>query len=130
MKNKVKPIQIPKHRILLFIFFTSILFVSCNTAKPDFTNREQNFDTGWKFNLGDAPYADSVVFDDSQWRTVDLPHDWSIEDLPEVEGKNQIGPFSEDSPGKGSTGHVIGGVGWYRKRSEERRVGKECVKAC
>ncbi|MDP2890843.1 MAG: glycoside hydrolase family 2 TIM barrel-domain containing protein [Bacteroidota bacterium] len=97
------------------IFFISIVFVSCNTAKPDLTNREQNFDTNWKFNLGNAPHADSVVFDDSQWRTVDLPHDWSIEDLPAAEGKNQIGPFSEDSPGKGSTGHVIGGVGWYRK---------------
>lgn len=111
----MKPKRSPEQCVAFFIFFTSILFVSCNTAKPDFTNREQNFDTGWKFNLGDAPHADSVVFDDSQWRTVDLPHDWSIEDLPVTESKNQIGPFSEDSPGKGSTGHVMGRIGWYRK---------------
>ncbi len=44
-----------------------------------------------------------------------MPHDWSIEDLPFVDGKKQIGPFSEDSEGKGSTGHVIGGTAWYRK---------------
>jgi len=101
--------------VAFFIFFTSILFFSCNTAKPDFTNREQNFDTGWKFNRGEVAHADSLVFDDSKWRTVDLPHDWSIEDLPVVAGKKQIGPFSEDSEGKGSTGHTVGGVGWYRK---------------
>ncbi|MBM3476020.1 MAG: hypothetical protein FJX75_22350, partial [Armatimonadetes bacterium] len=40
------------------------------------------FDEGWRFNRGDAPGADQPGFDDSAWRTVDLPHDWSIEDLP------------------------------------------------
>jgi len=64
---------------------------------------------------GIVRHADSVVFDDSNWRNVDLPHDWSIEDLPLVAGKKQIGPFTEDSEGKGSTGHVKGGMGWYRK---------------
>lgn len=97
------------------ILIAAIAIVSCSDAKPDFTKREQNFDTNWKFNLGDIKGADSVKFDDSQWRTLDLPHDWSIEDLPSNSGKNQIGPFSEDSPGKGSTGNVMGGIGWYRK---------------
>ncbi|HAQ20910.1 MAG TPA: glycoside hydrolase family 2 [Prolixibacteraceae bacterium] len=99
-----------------FLFlFALVLFVSCSTQKPDFSQREQDFDSGWKFNRGDVSGAESATFDDSQWRTLDLPHDWSIEDLPATEGKKQIGPFSEDSPGKGSTGNVMGGIGWYRK---------------
>ena len=59
--------------------------------------------------------AEMESFDDSKWRTLDLPHDWSIEDVALVTGKNQIGPFSEDSQGKVATGHVVGGIGWYRK---------------
>lgn len=59
---------------------------------------------------------------DSNWRTLDLPHDYSIEDLPdqqksqsEKEGVKQIGPFSEMSAGGASTGHTVGGTAWYRK---------------
>ena len=49
---------------------------------------------------------------------LDLPHDWSIEDLPEQIPGKTIGPFSKESEGAlngGSTGHVVGGTGWYRK---------------
>jgi len=99
-----------------FLFlFALVLFISCSTQKSDFSQREQDFDSGWKFNRGDVSGAESTTFDDSQWRTLDLPHDWSIEDLSATEGKKQIGPFSEDSEGKGSTGNVVGGIGWYRK---------------
>ncbi|MCX6998115.1 MAG: DUF4982 domain-containing protein [Kiritimatiellaeota bacterium] len=41
-------------------------------------------------------------FDDSSWRKVDLPHDWSIE-----------GPFIEK--GSRDTAFLPGGAGWYRK---------------
>ncbi|MFY9152186.1 MAG: glycoside hydrolase family 2 TIM barrel-domain containing protein [Prolixibacteraceae bacterium] len=99
----------------LLLLLITFVFTSCNTNQPDFSQREQNFDAGWKFFLGDVHGADSANFDDSQWRNIDLPHDWSIEDLPAVEGKKQIGPFSEDSPGQGATGNVMGGIGWYRK---------------
>lgn len=44
--------------------------------------RDQLFDNGWRFLRGDAPGAADPAFDDSQWRALDLPHDWSIEDLP------------------------------------------------
>jgi len=42
------------------------------------------FDAGWRFHRGDAPDAERVGFADAGWRRVDLPHDWSIEDLPPV----------------------------------------------
>jgi beta-galactosidase len=88
---------------------------SCQNQKMNWADRNRDFDSGWKFQLGDISGAETETFDDSQWRQLDLPHDWSIEDLPATEGKKQIGPFSEDSPGKGSTGNVLGGIGWYRK---------------
>src|SRR6266702_2261368 len=40
------------------------------------------FNDGWRFHRGDAPGAEAEGFDDSSWRTLDVPHDWSIEDLP------------------------------------------------
>ena len=60
------------------------------------------FNGGWRFHLGEAPGADAPAFDDSEWRPVILPHDWSIE-----------GPF--DAEWASATGFLPGGVGWYRK---------------
>jgi beta-galactosidase len=44
--------------------------------------RDRSFDADWKFLRADAPGAERADFDDSDWRALDLPHDWSIEDLP------------------------------------------------
>ncbi len=117
---KIQPISLKSNKKTHFfrsgflISFCLIFFSSCNKT-PDFSNREQNFDSDWKFFRGEASGAESATFDDSQWRNLDLPHDWSIEDLPADSTKNQIGPFSEDSQGQGATGNVVGGTGWYRK---------------
>ena len=92
--------------------------------------RHQSFDLGWRFLRGDVASAENPGFDDSSWRRVDLPHDWSIEDLtPNAEtagegtiwvGGNtptRIGPFDVAlSAGQEATGWVVGGTGWYRKR--------------
>jgi beta-galactosidase len=63
-----------------------------------------SFDAGWHFLKGDAKGAEAADFDDSKWRTLDLPHDWSIE-----------GPFDAKNPTGGSGGFLPAGVGWYRK---------------
>ena len=91
-----------------------LLLVSC-TQKETTINREESFDKDWKFIRADVPDGQNMAFDDSDWRMLDLPHDYSIEDLPEKEGVKQIGPFSEESAGGASTGHVAGGTAWYRK---------------
>ena len=44
--------------------------------------RDRSFDNDWRFLQGDIPGAEAPAFDDSSWRKLDLPHDWSIEDLP------------------------------------------------
>ena len=88
-----------------------------------------NFDDGWLFLRADAAGAQESGFDASAWRKVDLPHDWSIEDLPAQSATSGVdaiwqdcncpetaGPFSRmKSEGEGSTGWVVGGIGWYRK---------------
>jgi len=63
------------------------------------------FDDDWRFFKGDAPGADAVEFDDSQWRKLEVPHDWSIE-----------GPFDQSNPTRGAGGFLPAGVGWYRKQ--------------
>jgi beta-galactosidase len=54
------------------------------TADGGGPRRCQCFDAGWKFLRDDAPSAERPDFDDSAWRTLDVPHDWSMEDLPEL----------------------------------------------
>ncbi|WP_346855952.1 glycoside hydrolase family 2 TIM barrel-domain containing protein [uncultured Draconibacterium sp.] len=94
----------------------ALLFLSFScTVKDQNLKREFQFNNDWKFIRADADNAQSVDFDDSNWRTLDLPHDYSIEDVPAKDGVNQIGPFSEESAGGGATGHVVGGTAWYRK---------------
>jgi len=94
--------------VLLFLSY------SCS-VKNENLKREFQFNDDWKFIRADVENAQSVTFDDSNWRILELPHDYSIEDLPAKEGVKQIGPFSEESAGEGSTGHVVGGTAWYRK---------------
>ncbi len=67
----------------------------------------ESFDFGWKFIRGDVPGAQNPGFDDASWRSVDLPHDWSIE-----------GPVDETEPSGGAGGYFPTGIGWYRKRFE------------
>lgn len=80
-----------------------------------FTRTESSFDDNWKFIKGNPTGAESTTFNDRSWRTVDLPHDWSIEKLPNQKASEVIGPFDKSSPGTTATGYTIGGTGWYRK---------------
>jgi beta-galactosidase len=73
--------------------------------------RTVQFDSNWRFCLGDEPCA----FSESNWRMVDLPHDWSIE-----------GPFDQKNPTGAAGGFLPAGVGWYKKQfmlpeSDKRR---------
>jgi len=77
---------------------------------PPGSRQQILFDQGWRFHRGGAQGAQEVLFDDSGWRTVALPHDWSIEDLPGTDS-----PFSHDAISQVSGGFTVGGTGWYRK---------------
>ena len=84
--------------------------------------RDRSFDSDWCFLRGDAQGAENPAFDDSLWRRLDVPHDWSIEDLPPKENADsvkttpRVGPFDPvESPSTHFTGNTVGGIGWYRK---------------
>ncbi|PYO26141.1 MAG: glycoside hydrolase family 2, partial [Gemmatimonadetes bacterium] len=80
------------------------LLVAPFTAAAQGQRATLAFDRAWRFHLGDVAAAQDPTFDDSGWRTLDLPHDWSIE-----------GTFSDTNPAGPSGGALPGGVGWYRK---------------
>ncbi len=100
-------------KIAIILLFSLTFWISCSIQKD--TERDTIFNENWKFIRTDVSGAEQTAFDDASWRVIDLPHDFSIEDLPEKEGIKQNGPFSEESPGSKSTGHVMGGTAWYRK---------------
>ncbi|TCM41485.1 glycoside hydrolase family 2 TIM barrel-domain containing protein [Novosphingobium sp. ST904] len=86
-----------------------------SVATANHRGRRQPFDDDWRFRLGEMDGAQSKAFDDTDWRRVDLPHDWSVEDLPGQLPGTVIGPFDKRSIGKTATGFTNGGEGWYRK---------------
>jgi beta-galactosidase len=74
------------------------------------------FDNGWLFTKDSVTHAEQVKFSDTGWQKVELPHDWSIDDLPDQTAGETVGPFTKSAIGKGATGFTLGGTGWYRKR--------------
>ncbi len=76
--------------------------MSAKTANAP--RQELAADAGWKFLLGDPSGAEAPSFADTSWRTVDLPHDWSIESKPD-----------KDNPSGSGGGFFPGGIGWYRR---------------
>lgn len=92
--------------------------------------RDRLFNAGWKFIRDSVPGAEKPEYDDSKWMKVDLPHDFSIIDLPGEDGPDKIGPFSRKIGGYGnSTGQTYGGTGWYRKTFtlEKNDTGKTVI---
>ncbi|WP_247233427.1 glycoside hydrolase family 2 TIM barrel-domain containing protein [Telluribacter sp. SYSU D00476] len=74
------------------------------------------FNNGWLFIKDSTARAEQPGHNDAHWRRVDLPHDWSIEDLPNQRPGQVFGPFDRSSIGAHNTGFTVGGTGWYRKR--------------
>ena len=61
-----------------------------------------NINLDWKFQLGSEPRSWQKGFDDNNWRNINIPHDWSVEQ-----------PF--DIKHSSGTGYLPGGTGVYRK---------------
>ncbi len=95
-------------KLLFLLSLLSMMFYMLN-AQVVHTNAVL-FDSGWRFHHGGAQRAEQPGFDDSKWRTLDLPHDWSIEDLPGTDS-----PFNRDAISQVNGGFTTGGTGWYRK---------------
>lgn len=83
------------------ILFLYLIVVSCVSVNA---RERQCFDEGWSFTLRNDVKMSQVNFNDSQWRKLNLPHDWAIE-----------GDFSTSNPAGAGGGALPGGIGWYRK---------------
>jgi beta-galactosidase len=92
--------------ILIFVvLYLSAAYGQSAVGKPVL------IDDHWYFHRGGAQRAEQPEFDDVSWQVVDLPHDWSIEDLPGTPS-----PFDRDAISQANGGFTTGGTGWYRKR--------------
>ncbi|WP_037324869.1 beta-galactosidase GalB [Salinimicrobium terrae] len=85
----------------LFLFLNFLY--SCDSSSPEEfqTERKTSFNEDWQFRLGDSLEND---VSEEEWRTLNLPHDWSIE-----------GEFSPEHPAGVGGGALPGGLGWYKK---------------
>src|SRR5574344_2067174 len=83
---------------IIFSFFFLLSFVTVQARD------RQLFDADWLFLLGDGKNMARSDYNDSQWRHLNLPHDWAIE-----------GDFAAGNPSGAGGGALPGGIGWYRK---------------
>ncbi len=90
-------------------------------------------DALWDQNSRKYPDDAALLkYSDSSWRKIDLPHDWCYDDLPTQKvtptdimtgpfwwngtHANAWDPIGGPAGSLGGTyGHMVGGVGWYRK---------------
>ncbi|MGN6540433.1 MAG: sugar-binding domain-containing protein, partial [Ginsengibacter sp.] len=87
-------------KIKTLLFYLLIFACSQGIGQRTITN----FNKDWKFFLGNDSAAIRYNFNDTKWRTLNLPHDWSIE-----------GKFSKEYPTTYNEGALPAGIGWYRK---------------
>lgn len=100
-----------KHLVFLGALTASLFLGSC--GKLPVRSRE-SFNDNWKFHPGDITGGEKPGFTDTEWRVLDVPHDWSIE-----------GKFDINNPATPGGGALPGGIAWYRKSFEMPSAAKE-----
>lgn len=96
--------------VVVLVFFG--ILTSCQSVKEK--TRVNDFNFGWKFALQDTSIKNADL-SGLAWRSVQLPHDWSVE-------------ASFDSiQGEGATGYLPGGIGWYKKEFKTELTEEEEV---
>lgn len=103
-------------------FAVGLSAFSGHAALAEGRTERLSLNQGWRFHEGDIPFpvitghtdsyynakagkawgAAAPEFDDSQWRVLDLPHDWAVEQ-----------PFDRNA--NLSQGYRPRGIGWYRR---------------
>ena len=110
----MKTSAINKLKFFLFSFIILLSFLLFNylgkqayASSSAEARRILDFDNDWRFHLGYVENGQDIGLNDTSWRLLDLPHDWSIE-----------GEFNKDNPAGVGGGALPGGIGWYRKSFE------------
>ena len=97
--------------VLLFYLFTFLPFNAQTSVAGLFPLENSgrlvwNFNSGWRFHLGDATGAETTDFDDQSWQVVTTPHTVQL------------------MPAEASGCRNYQGIAWYRKHF---RLPKECA---
>ncbi len=124
--------HVAKRALYLLVILCGCLFTLIGFSQPVTKNIAANnatsadtsssprqvipFDNDWRFLPADDAAAKDAAFDDSQWRVLNLPHDWSIE-----------GPVNPPPAGDRNTGYFTHGIGWYRKSFATPDTAKKVV---
>ncbi len=110
-------------RIFLLVFVT---WVHTATAQRIETLLQE----GWRFHLGDVENAQSVEFNDNDWESVTVPHDWAIKgpfdrkhDLQKVAVTQNGETIATWKTGR-SGGLPWAGIGWYRTSFDVSKTGR------
>ncbi len=97
--------------IVFFLSIIALVIINANGKTSENARATTPFDVDWRFLKGSAENAQNADFDDSAWRRLNVPHDWSIE-----------GPFDAQNPTGGGGGFLPSGVSWYRKHFKLTRI--------
>ncbi|SER61924.1 sugar-binding domain-containing protein [Pedobacter rhizosphaerae] len=91
--------SIKKLTLLLAVAALTTANLSAQTGfgSPEKINSE------WRFHLGDIDLKKEVNSRDRSWKSIQLPHDWSIKQ-----------PYSPTYAS--ASGYLPGGIGWYQKK--------------
>jgi len=79
-----------KQQKITLLYKTCLTIVSCFlliTGNAQSSRKIISFDNDWKFIREDAKGAEQTDFNDAAWRSLNVPHDWSIE-----------GPYDRNNP--------------------------------
>ncbi|WP_228853335.1 glycoside hydrolase family 2 TIM barrel-domain containing protein [Aegicerativicinus sediminis] len=100
--NKKFKISITK---IFSVISVVLIFLTCSSSsETENKQRVISLNEDWQFTLIANPQASDTTPENLEWRTLNLPHDWSIE-----------GVFKKDNPADLGGGYLPGGVGWYKK---------------
>ena len=92
-------------QVLALLGITFLVMSYTGKEKDKISNsRKVTFNSGWSFHLNDSIKDKDTINSSTTWRSLNLPHDWSIE-----------GKFDEKSPAGYGGGALNGGLGWYKK---------------
>lgn len=100
----------------LIVLLLWVVLPNCTVTNNEIIHK-QLFDLNWKFSLGNLTTTRETAFNSINWRSIDLPHDWSTDSV------------LTDSLKKEGIGRKAAENGWYRKSFEipENWVGKKII---
>ena len=119
-----------RNHIMKNILFTILLITSICTQSLAQGRVTQTLKSGWKFSRIDDKSAVKPDFDDSNWETVNVPHDWAIYGPFDANNDRQQVAIEQDGQKEamshaGRTGGLpFVGVGWYRLNFKVPTFGK------